>query len=114
LATVKAVREQFAAKRLISILELHTYSSLNPIFLPQYAGSLDLADRALVYFNPEVVIQKRLPQLDADLLKQFFYREDVEVFTDMNLLKSAMEEEYGQEAVFLLMSSGHFAGLSMP
>ena len=37
-ATIAAVREQFPAHRLIAVLELHTYSSLNAGFMKEYAG----------------------------------------------------------------------------
>ena len=39
-------------------MELHTFSSLNAAFLPQYRHTMDLADEAIVFFNPEVVTQK--------------------------------------------------------
>lgn len=113
-ATVEAVRRQFKGRKLIAVLELHTYSSLNPSFLPQYKGSLSMADRALVYFDPEVVKQKRLPALDAEALQRHFDQRGLEVFTGMDELKTQLEADYGKNAVFLLMSSGQFAGVSLP
>lgn len=113
-ATVEAIRSQFPDKQVVSVLELHTYSSLNPDFLPQYAGSLQEADRRLLYFDPEVVRQKRLPALNANALQQYFEDEKLEVFTEMKVLKQQLEEEYGKDKVFLLMSSGHFAGETLP
>lgn len=109
-ATVQAVREQFPDRRLIALLELHTYSSLNPDFLPQYAGSLDAADQAMVTFDPEVVRQKRLPELDAQMLAAHFQREDLQVITQGDRLPGALEKHSHEKAVFLLMSSGDFAG----
>jgi len=52
-ATTRAVREQFPDHRLVVCLELHTYSSLNAGFLNEYKGSLDAADKALVFYVPE-------------------------------------------------------------
>ena len=113
-ATVEAIRGQFANQYVVSVLELHTYSSLNPDFLPQYAGSLQGADRRLLYFDPEVVRQKRLPALDAHAIQHYFQDEKLEVFTDMKLLKRELEALYGGSKVFLLMSSGQFAGETLP
>jgi UDP-N-acetylmuramate: L-alanyl-gamma-D-glutamyl-meso-diaminopimelate ligase len=60
-ATVDAVREQFPNRKLIACMELHTFSSLSENFLDQYAGCMDAADRALVFYDPHAVQLKRLP-----------------------------------------------------
>lgn len=109
-ATVKAVREQYPNRQLIALLELHTYSSLNPDFLPQYAGSLDAADQAMVTFDPEVVRQKRLPELNSQLLTDHFQRGDLQVITESDQLPLELDRYRNENAVFLLMSSGNFAG----
>lgn len=109
-ATVQAVREQYPNRQLIALLELHTYSSLNPDFLPQYAGSLDAADQAMVTFDPEVVRQKRLPELNAQLLTDHFQRGDLQVITESDRLPFELDRHRNEKAVFLLMSSGNFAG----
>ena len=46
-ATVHAVREKHADDFIIACLELHTFSSLNPEFLPQYKDSLRGADEKI-------------------------------------------------------------------
>jgi UDP-N-acetylmuramate-alanine ligase len=112
-ATVQAVREKYPNRQLIALLELHTYSSLNPDFLPQYAGSLDEADQAMVTFDPEVVRQKRLPELNAQLLTDHFQRGDLQVITERDRLPLEMDRYRNENAVFLLMSSGNFAGQTL-
>ena len=52
-ATVKAVKDISPARDLVACLELHTYSSLNKKFLPQYKDSMKPAQVQVVYFNPE-------------------------------------------------------------
>ncbi len=42
-ATVEAVASRYPGRSVIACLELHTYSSLNIGFLPQYRGTLDKA-----------------------------------------------------------------------
>jgi UDP-N-acetylmuramate: L-alanyl-gamma-D-glutamyl-meso-diaminopimelate ligase len=54
-ATTQAVKAQYGDRKLIACMELHTFSSLKADFLPQYEGSMDHADEAIVYFNPDVL-----------------------------------------------------------
>ena len=54
-ATVDAVREQFPERKLTACMELHTFSSLSENFLDQYAGCMDSADKALVFYDPHAV-----------------------------------------------------------
>ncbi|MFZ4799091.1 MAG: UDP-N-acetylmuramate--L-alanine ligase, partial [Bacteroidia bacterium] len=49
-ATVNAVRELNPERKLIAVYELHTFSSLNKDFLPQYKKSMQAADvKAVLY-----------------------------------------------------------------
>lgn len=54
-ATIDAVKEQYPEKKLIACLELHTYSSLNKNFLPNYANTMLAANERIVYFNPHTL-----------------------------------------------------------
>src|SRR5690242_1659365 len=47
-ASIEAVKEQFPDKKLIAILELHTFSSLNKNFMHEYSGAMASADEAIV------------------------------------------------------------------
>lgn len=110
-ATVAAVRELFPDRKFVACLELHTFSSLNPDFLPLYKGALDAADEAMVYFNPKTVEHKKLPKISkADITKNFG-NEQLTVSNEseevVNWLKS-----HG-EATFLIMTSGNFDGLNL-
>ena len=69
-ATVNAVKNQFPKRRLLAVQELHTYSSLNPKFLPNYAHSMDLADVAIIYLNPHAVALKKLELMTEDMLRE--------------------------------------------
>ena len=71
-ATINAVKNQYPDRKIIACMELHTFSSLNADFLPQYSHTMDQADEAIVFFNPEVVKQKRLPEITIDDVKQGF------------------------------------------
>lgn len=113
-ATVSAVREKHPAARLLAILELHTFSSLNPSFLPQYAGTLAEADEAIVFFSPHTLAMKKLPDLSADQLRAHFALPGLNVVTDAESLRSAVTSlRKGAETVLLWMSSGRFDGLDI-
>ncbi len=114
-ATTRAAREQFPNRRLVAVLELHTFSSLNPAFLPNYAHALDAATEAVVYFNPHVLEHKRLPPLDPAQVQAAFARPDLRVVTDRAALEAYLRPQAPlHETTLLLMSSGTFDGLDVP
>jgi UDP-N-acetylmuramate: L-alanyl-gamma-D-glutamyl-meso-diaminopimelate ligase len=108
-ASVKALKEQFGKVR--AVLELHTFSSLNPEFLPQYRGTMDAADEAWVYFSPDAVAHKKLPALSAEDVANAFGSE-VRVFDSSESLQIALENPSTIKAM-ALMSSGNFGGIDL-
>ncbi|AEV31443.1 UDP-N-acetylmuramate-alanine ligase [Owenweeksia hongkongensis DSM 17368] len=110
-ATVNAVKESFPNRRVIACLELHTFSSLNIEFMDQYAESMDAADVKYVYFNPEVVAHKRLPELNTQAIQDKFGNSQLEVFDDNTNLISKIKTELKKDDVLLIMSSGSFDGI---
>jgi len=113
-ATTNALKQQFPQRRLVACLELHTFSSLNPAFLPQYAHCFDAPDVAVVYFNPHVLEHKRLPPLAAATVAEAFQRPDLRVITDSAELAAFLRRQQWDNANLLLMSSGTFDGLDLP
>jgi len=107
-ATVEAVAARYPGTRLFACLELHTYSSLNISFLPQYNGTLDKADFAVVYFNPHALVLKKLPPVSADQVKKAFGGKITAVFDNSAELKSFLKKQQKGKAVYLFMSSGDF------
>jgi UDP-N-acetylmuramate: L-alanyl-gamma-D-glutamyl-meso-diaminopimelate ligase len=112
-ATATALKKQFPQRRLVACLELHTFSSLNPDFLPQYAHCFDAPDVAVVYFNPHVLEHKRLPPLAAATVAEAFQRPDIRVITDSAELATFLRTQSWRDANLLLMSSGTFDGLDL-
>lgn len=114
-ATVEAVREQFPGRKLTACMELHTFSSLSENFLDHYAGALDAADRALVFYDPHAVQLKRLPPVPPERIQRAFSREDLRVLTSPVELMGALREGMaaGEPGVLLMMSSGNFGGLDL-
>ncbi len=113
-ATVKALRELHPGRRLVACLELHTYSSLSASFLPQYRGSLGMADDAVVFFDPAAVELKRLTTISADDIASGFNRDGLRVFDSSRLLKDWIESLPLHNCNLLFMSSGNFGGLNLP
>lgn len=115
-ATVAAVRAQYPERQLLAALELHTFSSLNAAFLPQYAESLSGADAAFLHFNPQTLAQKRLPNLTTAQLREAFAMPDLAVFESAEALHGAISAVLAEKkgpSVLLLMSSGHWGGFNM-
>jgi UDP-N-acetylmuramate: L-alanyl-gamma-D-glutamyl-meso-diaminopimelate ligase len=112
-ASVTAAKEQFPDKRLIACVELHTFSSLTKAFLDQYAGSMDKADRAMVYYNPHTIAHKGLEEISKEEVKTAFSPSVVEVYNDSDEIKASLESEDYQNTILLLMTSGNFDGINL-
>lgn len=112
-STINAFKETYPNKKLVTCLELHTYSSLNMEYLPQYKGSLKESDQAFVYFNPAVVKRKRLPALSAEEVKQQFDKEGLTVYNDSQKLVEDLTSLDANTFVLLIMTSGNFSGIDL-
>ena len=110
-ATTQSVKEQYAQKRLIACLELHTYSSLNAEFLKEYENALDSADVAIVYYSPDAVAIKRLESISENQIKDAFKREDLVVFTNSIDFKQYLFSLDFDNSALLMMSSGNYGNL---
>lgn len=109
-ATVGAVKDQFKDWEVIALLELHTFSSLNADFLDEYNGAMNAADHAYVYYNPETIKHKNLPEISPNDVKRAFKREDVQVFTNADDALKAVKAHGSSDKAVLFMSSGNFDG----
>ncbi len=110
-ATVSAVKKQYPERKLVACMELHTFSSLNKDFLPQYKNTMEQADIAYVYFNPEVVEHKKLPQISEELVYEAFGTKNVTVFSDTEALQRILLDSGWDNTNLLFMSSGNFSGI---
>ena len=112
-ATVSAVREQYPNHHLIACMELHTFSSLTEQFLAEYAGAMNEADEAIVYFSHEAIRHKRLPDLTEEMVLNAFARPDLVVMTDSQKLQDKLLKIPRVNTVLLMMSSGDFNGINL-
>lgn len=112
-ATSEAVTKQFKDRRLTSVLELHTFSSLNKQFIHQYEGCYDLPEQAIVFINPEAVKAKKLEMISEQELISAFGRTDLRLFTSASELEDFILSQNWNNRNLLLMSSGNFGGLDI-
>lgn len=109
-ATTAAVKQQYPDRQVIACMELHTFSSLQKEFLPQYNGAMEAADQALVYFSPAVVEHKKLPTLQTEEVKAGFGGA-VQICTQTDEVLAFIEAQDWRNKVLLMMSSGNFDGI---
>lgn len=112
-ATIQAVKEQFPDSKLIAVLELHTYSSLNANFMKEYADVMDPADKAVVFYSAHALELKRMPPLDPNHVKSGFATKGLEVISSAQELSHWLRSQSYENTNLLLMSSGNYDGLDI-
>ncbi len=112
-ATINAVKNQFSEKKLIAVMELHTFSSLSASFLDEYKGTMDLADISIVYYNPEVIEHKKLEAISIDMVKKSFNNLLLKVFDNQKELIEEIQQLEINDCIILFMSSGNFSGVDL-
>jgi UDP-N-acetylmuramate: L-alanyl-gamma-D-glutamyl-meso-diaminopimelate ligase len=112
-ATTNAVKKQFSKRKLVAVLELHTFSSLNKNFLSQYKDSFKSADDPIVYYNPHTVEHKKLEHISAEEVVEAFNNPKLKVYTDSIKLREYLLHLDWTKTNLLLMSSGNFDGINL-
>jgi UDP-N-acetylmuramate: L-alanyl-gamma-D-glutamyl-meso-diaminopimelate ligase len=112
-ATIQAVKAQFPDRRLVAVLELHTYSSLNEQFLSEYKGSLEDADAAAVFYSPHALELKRLPPLPEEKIVSGFGKKGLAVVHKKEDLADWLLKQSYKNVNLLFMSSGNYDGLDI-
>lgn len=112
-AAVKAFCEQFTKEKKYGFLELHTYSSLNPLFLEQYDHAMDGLDEAIVFYSEDALKIKRMEPISPEFIKEKFKNDALRVFTNAEELHAYWGTLDKTDGVFLMMSSGNFGSLDL-
>ncbi len=110
-ATTEAVKSQYKDKELLACLELHTYSSLNAEFLKEYKGTLDAADKTVVFYSPHAVEIKNLDEVSHQQIADAFERDDLIIYTNPQDFKDFLFSQNFENRALILMSSGNYGGL---
>lgn len=112
-ATAIAVKTQYPERDLMGVLELHTYSSLNKDFFSRYADTLKYCNKAIVFYNPKAVEQKRLTPFTSKDVQEAFNHPNLEVINDPQQLGKALKKIKLVNQNILLMSSANFGSLDL-
>lgn len=112
-ATTQATKELYGARKLVACYELHTFSSLNKDFLPQYDQKLQDADVAVVFYSPHTLKMKNMPEISEEEIVKYFGRPDLIVITESEELRKFLGEINWFQTNLLLMSSGTFGGTDL-
>jgi UDP-N-acetylmuramate: L-alanyl-gamma-D-glutamyl-meso-diaminopimelate ligase len=112
-ASVDGVKLQFPDRKLVAVLELHTFSSLTAQFMHEYSGAMENADTAIVFFSKHALKLKRMPPLEIPLVKEGFNKPGLEVITVRQQLEEKLKSLKIQNTNFLFMSSGNYEGMDI-
>jgi UDP-N-acetylmuramate: L-alanyl-gamma-D-glutamyl-meso-diaminopimelate ligase len=112
-ATIEAVKSRYPERKLVACMELHTFSSLNKTFIPQYKHTMQKADLPIVYFNPETIRHKKLEMLTRDDIRSAFDSPGLQVYQDSSQLQNELINLSTTNTNVLLMTSGNFDGINL-
>jgi UDP-N-acetylmuramate: L-alanyl-gamma-D-glutamyl-meso-diaminopimelate ligase len=112
-ATIEAVKAQFPNRQLIACIELHTFSSLNKDFLNEYAGTMNHADKAIVFIDRKTFEQKKIEPYPAESVKNAFANDNLLFFNEPAELLKYLEALDISNSNLLMMSSGNFGGINL-
>lgn len=112
-ASVEAVKQQFPDRTLFGILELHTFSSLNEAFMPQFNGTFDQVDVGVVFYSNHALALKRMPELSAEKVLDGFNKPGLIVLNQKSDLQNWLSKQNFNNSNILFMSSGNFDGIDI-
>ncbi len=112
-ASVQAVKELNPERSLAAFLELHTYSSLNPSFLPEYKGTMASADLRYVFINDHALKIKKMAPVSNAMIRDQFGDQEIVILRSAGELKEIMLKLNYNNLNLLFMSSGNFDGLDL-
>ncbi len=112
-ATIEAVKQQYPNRKLIGVLELHTFSSLNENFMTEYNGTMDKTDTAVVFYAKHALELKRMPYLPKEKVIAGFAKQGLLVMNDKEELWQWLLQQDYNNSNLVFMSSGNYDGLDM-
>lgn len=110
-ATATSFADWFKGHPVLAVYELHTFSSLDPDFLPQYKGTLDGVEDAIVYYSAHTIQMKNRPLPDDENIRKQFHHSNLTVISNQEELRGILTSEKYKNHHILLMTSGNFDSL---
>ncbi|MEP6627917.1 MAG: Mur ligase family protein [Ginsengibacter sp.] len=112
-ASISAVKQQFPERKLVAVLELHTFSSLNADFMKEYKGAMEPADEAIVFYSRHALELKRMKFLEPKSVEEGFQKVGLKVITERSELEKLLKNENVENTNFIFMSSGNYDGMDI-
>jgi len=113
LATINAVRELNPHRYLLACFELHTFSSINIDFIPNYADVFLECDEVWIYVADKTVKIKGLKNITKDFISSVINHQKLSLIKDKFELSNMLTSISLSNTNLLLMSSGNFSGLNI-
>lgn len=112
-ASMEAVKVQFPDHSFVACFEPHTYSSLSPEFMKNYQGSLNEADKAIVFLDQYAFELKQKEVPEDQLIQEAFQCPNLIIVKHPDDLVQALLSIKVKPMVLLMMSSGNWGGLDL-
>lgn len=113
-SSIHAIKEQFPARKLLSIIELNPYDAMEENKLEYYKNAMNESDKAIVLINKNAIKEKNV-NLDILLGKISFHfnHPDLLVVSDVSSLYEFLESFVPDNYNMLFMSSQNYSGVNM-
>jgi UDP-N-acetylmuramate: L-alanyl-gamma-D-glutamyl-meso-diaminopimelate ligase len=105
-ATSEAIKEWYPQFKQLAVLELHTFSSLNKAFIPQYKDTLNPAEEAVVFYDQHTLEMKGMPPISKDFILESFNHDNLLVFDNVEDFHNYLDGIDLTQKALILMSSG--------
>jgi len=112
-ASLEALRTRHAGEKILAVVELHSYSSLNEQFLPNYAKTANSSDRLIVYYDSKSLDIKGMKAPDPEGTQKAFGHTDSTICRDAAALSACLKREMEGYRVVIFAGSGNFGGLDL-
>lgn len=112
-ATTAAFKHWFSGKKMLALLELHTYSSLDPFFIAQYRNTLQDADEVVIFVSANTLKIKNKKLLSEEAVKNAFLHPNLLYITSKEELSQVLSDKRYEALNILCMSSGNFDQLDL-
>ncbi len=112
-ASIDALKDLFPKRKLISCLELHTFSSLTFEFLSEYKNVFQKSDFVWLFFSPKEIQNKGLDLFFNKDLLELINHPNVKISNNLSQLVVNFQNTNWLNTNLLLMSSGNFQGLDL-
>jgi UDP-N-acetylmuramate-alanine ligase len=109
-STTQAVSELYPGRKIINCFELHTYSSLNKDFIPEYKNTLSSGTINAIFINDHTLEIKKMEYMDDQTIRDGFSNPELYIIRKTEQLLKFLITQIEKNTVLLMMSSGNFGG----